>query len=445
MFLVTKFIREKSVFLSRFYSVRVRFAPSPTGHIHLGSLRTALYNYLFCKSHRGKYILRIEDTDQTRVIDGATEHLIDMLKWTGIEFDEGPHIIGSQHGPYIQSQRLHIYQEYSNHLLKTNQAYKCFCSSERLDLLRRQAASRGEVPKYDNRCRHLSQKEMDKKLETNLPYVIRFKLEHYLECWQDAVYGPIHYDVAANEGDVVILKSDGYPTYHFANVVDDHLMNITHVLRGVEWQVSTVKHLLLHKAFNWTPPTYAHLPLLQNKDGKKFSKRQNDTHVEHYKNMGYYPEAVLNILTNSGSGFKVQDTSGMSLPQLIDNFDLSKLHTNSTRVDFDRLADFNRLAIQRRLKCDKSKSELIERLRRILEEKYFQNGSSTTSSSSSLSSSSVLSSTHKTEDFNDDNYLANVLYNTQVIIIIIIIIINIFFNYYQNYNYCYYYYYHVIG
>jgi glutamyl-tRNA synthetase len=243
-----------------------------------------------------------------------------------------------------------------------------------LDLLRKEAAARGEVPKYDNRCRQLTSADVEEKLSSQLPYVVRFKLESHTEPWNDLVYGPISYDVAKIEGDPILMKSDGYPTYHLANVVDDHLMKISHVLRGVEWQVSTTKHILLYKAFDWQPPLFAHLPLLTNKDGKKLSKRQNDVHVEHYKNAGYFPEAILNLLTNMGSGFTVRHTAGMDMQQLTEHFDLSKLNTNSTRVDFDKLVDFNRLHLKQVIAsdCIRRDVNLVTELRQIVLDKLNQ-------------------------------------------------------------------------
>jgi glutamyl-tRNA synthetase len=337
--------------------------------MHLGGLRTALYNYLFARSRNGTFILRIEDTDQTRLVPNAVEALTDMLQWVGINVDEGPRHGGS-YGPYVQSQRLHIYSEQIQRLLENGTAYHCFCTTHRLDLLRKEALARGEIPKYDNRCRHLSTEDVNARLRAGTPSVIRFKLETFKVPWHDAVFGPITYDVAAIEGDPILMKSDGYPTYHFANVVDDHFMQITHVLRGIEWQVSTTKHILLYKAFDWHPPTFGHLPLLTNKEGKKLSKRQNDVHVQQYKNLGYLPEAVLNLLTNMGSGFTVRETAGMNLEELVTHFNLSKLNTNSTRVDFDRIKDFNRLHLQRHLKDSQKTSQLIKDVRQLVKRRF---------------------------------------------------------------------------
>jgi len=351
--------------------IRVRFAPSPTGQLHLGGLRTALYNFLFARSHNGTFILRIEDTDQARLVPGTVESLIQMLEWTGICIDEGPNRGGS-FGPYIQSERLSLYTEQIKTLLESGAAYPCFCTTRRLDLLRRETLARGEVPRYDNRCRHLTRSDAQAKIESGVPHTIRFKLESYTEPWLDLVFGPVTCDIASVEGDPILMKSDGFPTYHFANVIDDHFMNITHVLRGVEWQISTTKHLLLYKAFGWDPPAFGHFPLLTNKDGRKFSKRQNDVHVEHYKNLGYFPEAVLNLVTNIGAGFTVQETAGMDIHQLIAHFDLSKLNTHSAQVHFDRLDSFNQLHLIRQINDETKLPQLINQVRCMMHQRVEQ-------------------------------------------------------------------------
>lgn len=210
----------------------------------MGGLRTSLFNYLFAKAHNGKFILRIEDTDQARKVDGATEQLMRDLEWTGMRADEGPHEYGGDYGPYIQSARLDIYQKHIKKLLETGHAYHCFCSERRLELLRKEAIKSHQVPKYDNRCRHLTPGQIAEKIAKGDKYCIRFKLTDTGESFNDLIYGHFVYYVAQNEGDPVILKADGFPTYHLANVVDDHLMRITHVLRGIEWQISTSKHIM---------------------------------------------------------------------------------------------------------------------------------------------------------------------------------------------------------
>ncbi|VVD02432.1 unnamed protein product [Leptidea sinapis] len=227
--LILNSVRKRRYFSSK---VRVRFAPSPTGYLHLGGLRTALYNYLFAKSQHGMFVLRIEDTDQSRKVEGAVDALINDLSWSGIEYDEGP-IKSGNHGPYVQSERLHIYQEYITKLLDNGSAYKCFCTERRLNILKRDSMKRQQVPKYDNRCRTLTDDAVKEKIISGTPYCIRFKLTSDCQSFEDLIFGGIAYDVSLNEGDPVLMKSDGFPTYHFANVVDDHLMQITHVLRGI--------------------------------------------------------------------------------------------------------------------------------------------------------------------------------------------------------------------
>lgn len=256
--------------------VRVRFAPSPTGKLHIGGLRTAFYNYLFAKKYNGTFLLRIEDTDRDRLKENSIENIIESLKWAGIEPDYGPHKVQPddelQGGPWFQSQRLKFYHKHVQVLLESKHAYRCFCDENRLILLRHNAAKRQEKIGYDGKCRHLSEQTIQKYLREKKPYVIRFKLDDRDIMYNDLTSGKHVSNPGRQEGDFVLIKSDGYPTYHFANVVDDHLMRITHVLRGQEWQLSTAKHIALYEAFNWKYPVFAHLPLICNKDGSKISK-----------------------------------------------------------------------------------------------------------------------------------------------------------------------------
>ncbi|ELT97441.1 hypothetical protein CAPTEDRAFT_170963 [Capitella teleta] len=355
--------------MSTLAPVRVRFAPSPTGQLHLGGLRTALYNFLFARSHGGSFVLRIEDTDQTRLVAGAAEKLQEVLDWAGITVDEGP-LEGGPLGPYRQSERLNIYHEKIKPLLENGSAYRCFCTGRRLDMLRREALQRGETPKYDNKCRHLTEGEREEKLASGAPHVIRFKLEHQEDPWTDLVYGDIVYDVASVEGDPVLIKTDGFPTYHFANVVDDHLMKISHVLRGVEWQTSTPKHLLLYKSFGWTPPAFAHLPLLLNKDGKKLSKRQGDVHVESYINRGYFPEALLSLLTSMGAGFRMNDPAKCKdMNERIRMFDLSCMKPTSSRMDFDKLLHYSQYHLKRKLENKEERAQIVAEVQKLVSRK----------------------------------------------------------------------------
>ncbi|KAK2143957.1 hypothetical protein LSH36_797g01029 [Paralvinella palmiformis] len=363
--------------------VRVRFAPSPTGEIHLGGLRTALYNYLFARANNGTFILRIEDTDQTRLQKGTQEKITDILKWVGITIDEGLYYCftrlqkGTQekitdilkwvgitidegpdnpgdYGPYIQRKK----------------AYRCFCSERRLKMLKKEALLQGETPKYDNNCRHLNDEEIEKKLENNAPFAIRFKLDDFTETWPDLVYGPISYNTATIEGDPVILKSDGFPTYHFANVVDDHFMRITHVLRGQEWLVSTTKHILMYNAFDWSPPQFAHLPLLLGKGNKKLSKRQGDFRIQNFKDHTYFPETILNLLTENGSGFKVKNIVGMNMKELIDNFDLSAMNRHSSHLNVERAMDINKVHLIRKLSDARQRDVMVQQFLEIYQKEH---------------------------------------------------------------------------
>ncbi|KAK7090728.1 nondiscriminating glutamyl-tRNA synthetase EARS2, mitochondrial-like [Littorina saxatilis] len=347
--------------------VRVRFAPSPTGFLHLGGLRTALYNYLFAKSKGGTFVLRIEDTDQSRVVPGALEKLESMLEWTGVIPDEGPSHGGNFH-PYVQSDRLELYQESVKALIKNETAYYCFCTPKRLDLLRRDAVRRGETPRYDNRCRHLQPEEVKDKLAGKAPFTIRLKLEPTPDPWDDMIKGPVSHNVAEIEGDPVLMKSDGFPTYHLANVVDDHHMEVTHVLRGDEWQPSAPKHILLYKAFGWQAPRFAHLPLIVNKDGTKLSKRQGDIHVEHFKEKGYLPEAVVSYVTTIGGGFDC-DTSSLTLKELVQHFQIERVNRHHGRLDQLFLERSNHAHLSRIMESEE-RIQLVTSLRSLLQVAY---------------------------------------------------------------------------
>jgi len=279
--------------------VRTRFAPSPTGYLHVGGLRTALYNYLFAKRNNGKFILRIEDTDRARYVEGATENLISTLKWAGLYFDEGPDV-ESEFAPYLQSERLNIYKEHADYLIKENKAYYCFCSHERLTELRKKLEKEGLQPKYDKHCLNLSKEEIEKKLSDKESYVLRLNVQPNVNIIvDDVIRGRVEFNSDVVD-DQVLIKSDGYPTYHLANVVDDHLMKITHVIRGEEWLSSTPKHILLYDFFGWEKPVFAHLPLLLNPDRSKLSKRQGDVAVEDYRSKGYLKEALINFVALLG-------------------------------------------------------------------------------------------------------------------------------------------------
>ncbi|CAD5118746.1 DgyrCDS7423 [Dimorphilus gyrociliatus] len=353
-------------------NVRVRFAPSPTGFLHLGGLRTALYNYLFAKSRNGKFLLRVEDTDQIRFVPGATEKLIDILNWAGIQIDEGPSI-GGNRGPYIQSERIDLYHHYVNKLIKSGSAYHCFCSPKRLDLLRKEATRRGQTPGYDNKCRNLSRDEIERRKYNSEKFVIRFKVPDEMKPWNDEIFGLMKHNIK-DEGDPVIVKADGFPTYHLANVVDDHLMEITHVLRGVEWQISTPKHIAMFEAFGWTPPHYAHLPLILNKDQTKMSKRQDDVHVEYYKERGYLSDTLIGLLTTGGGGFNTKNPEFMTINELTNKFDMKLIHKKSSRLQMDRLDEIQRFHFGQKLIDVKARETIVSEVRQIITA-HFKNSS----------------------------------------------------------------------
>ena len=345
---------------SRFTSsdVRVRFAPSPTGQLHIGGYRTALYNYLFAKQNNGQFILRLEDTDQERLVPGAAELMEESLEWGHIIPDESP-LKGGQFGPYTQSQRLELYQKCVDILLESGQAYRCFCSERRLELLRREAARNRQMNRYDGRCRHLTKEQIEQKLAENQSFTIRFAMNlDEIVSFEDMIYGPSEQII--QEGDPIIVKTDGFPTYHLANVIDDHYMKISHVFRGYEWHVSTSKHLLLYKAFNWTPPKFGHLPLIINPDGSKLSKRQGDIHVEHYKDQGFYSETITNFAITSGGGFnhEINEDDIREMNELIKSFDISKIKQSFSGLNFDKMGLFNKQVIMK--KIESNTESLIE-------------------------------------------------------------------------------------
>uniref|UniRef100_A0A2K6VU20 Nondiscriminating glutamyl-tRNA synthetase EARS2, mitochondrial n=1 Tax=Onchocerca volvulus TaxID=6282 RepID=A0A2K6VU20_ONCVO len=341
--------------------VRVRFAPSPTGNLHLGGLRTALYNFLFARSQGGKFILRIEDTDQQRLIPGAVQQIEATLDRYKLFRDEGPSSNG-KFGPYLQSQRKEIYRDAVEQLIDSGNAYRCFCTKTRLDMLRREAARRHEIPKYDNHCRGLTEKEVKKKLENGENYAVRFKLKQKEIFFKDQIFGEI---IQKNtEGDFILMKSDSFPTYHLANVVDDHQMRISHVIRGSEWLTSVAKHIQLYQAFGWSPPLWIHLPLLVRSSKKKLSKRDKDAFVEFYDiDRGYLPLAVLNYLCRNGSGIRDFDASKLySLDEMIRKFDVCLIGKRNIMLDQLVLDAYGHKAIQN---ADVEKQLVPEIMRRL--------------------------------------------------------------------------------
>lgn len=320
--------------------IRGRLAPSPTGFLHIGNLRSALFGYLTIKSMGGDFILRIEDTDEKRMVPGALENLVDMLEWSGIGFDESP-LKGGPFAPYIQSERKNIYNKYIKQLLDQDGAYHCFCSPERLTQMREEQQINKKPPRYDRRCRDLSREEVVEKINAKDPYVIRQKmpLSGEVKCF-DELRGEIIVN-AKELDDHVLVKSSGMPTYQFASVVDDHLMEISHVTRGEEWIPSFPKNILLYRAFGWEAPKFIHLPVVLNKEGGgKLSKRQGDVSVEEFRDKGYLPEALINFIALLG-WHPEGDNEILNMPKLIKQFDYKKINSSPAVFDIEKLNYFN--------------------------------------------------------------------------------------------------------
>ncbi len=338
-------------------SVRVRYAPSPTGLQHIGSVRTALFNYFYARSQGGSFILRVEDTDRERYSDEALKDLYDTFDWLGIEWDEGPDT-GGTYGPYVQSERFELYQRYAARLLESDHAYRCYCSSERLQQVReQQQKSKSKYQGYDRHCRSLSETERKKLEAEGASSVVRFKapLEGRTE-FQDILLGRVKRQNEDINPDPVLLKSDGYPTYHLANVVDDHLMEITHILRAQEWLSSGPLHVLLYEAFDWTPPKYCHLPMVLGKDGQKLSKRHGSTSVREFREAGYLPEALLNYVTLIGWSYD-DSREFFSKEELEELFTLDKIRKSPGVFDYKKLEWYNGQYI--RQKSDEELKPLI--------------------------------------------------------------------------------------
>lgn len=324
--------------------VRVRFAPSPTGYVHIGGLRTALYNYLFARNQGGKFILRIEDTDRTRFVEGALENLIKVLNWADLDYDEGVFLEDGKivekgdFGPYIQSERVKqgIYQKYIDQLIEEGKAYYCFCSQERLDNLRNQQKADGLMPKYDGLCRGISLEEAKKRVAAGEPHVVRLKLPANLDIeFNDLIKGKL--SINTNDmDDQVLIKSDGFPTYHFAVVVDDHLMGITHIIRGDEWVSSTPKHVYLYEAFGWEKPTFVHLPTVLGQDKKKLSKRNADVSVEDFLKKGYLKDALINYIALVGWSPE-SNQEILSHDDLIKQFSIDRVSKSGGIFDIKKL------------------------------------------------------------------------------------------------------------
>ncbi len=352
-------------------SYRVRFAPSPTGHVHLGSARTALYDYLIAKKTKGQFILRIEDTDRKRLVEGAEEELIDGLHWLGIDWDEGP-LKGGPYGPYRQSERKEIYQQYAKKLINKERAYYCFCSQERLQKVREETRKQKKLPHYDGLCRNIPLAEAEERIRNGESYVIRFKIpEEGKTIVNDLLRGEITFD-NKNLDDYIIVKSDGWALYHLAATVDDHLMKITHVIRGSEWLPTSPLHHLIWEAFGWEEPTWVHLSIFLKPSGKgKMSKREaaqlsNDGYsifIKDLEELGYMPEAVINWIALMGWSYD-DHTEYFTMDDLIEKFSLKKLNPSPAAINFSKLDHFNKMHIKKL-----SDRELAERIFPYFEKK----------------------------------------------------------------------------
>lgn len=339
--------------------VRVRIAPSPTGDPHVGTAYIGLFNYAFARKHGGKFILRIEDTDQTRSTPESEQMIFRSLRWVGLQWDEGPDI-GGEFGPYRQSERLALYQKAAQTLLDKGEAYHCFCKADRLEALRAAQRAAGQPPGYDRTCRALPPEEAAARLAKGDAAVVRLKVPlSGIVPVRDELRGAIEFNVAEID-DQVLMKSDGFPTYHLANVVDDYEMRITHVIRAEEWISSTPKHVLLYRAFGWQPPQFFHMPLLRNADKSKISKRKNPVSLTYYERAGYLPEAMLNYLAMMG--WTMSDSrEKFSLAEMVEDFSFERISLGGPVFDLAKLTWLNGLYIR-----DMSDTHLLETLRRHL-------------------------------------------------------------------------------
>lgn len=333
-------------------SVRVRFAPSPTGYVHVGNLRTALYDYMFAKKHGGKYVLRVEDTDRTRLVEDATQRLVNVIEWTGIMHDEGVFAKNNEisqegdFGPYVQSERLETYRPYVDQLVESGHAYYCFCSKERLDEVRADNKAKGIFSGYDGHCRNTPLEEAKKRVEAGESFVVRMKMPENRELiFEDLVRGQVKMNTDDSD-DQVILKADGFPTYHMAVVVDDHLMGITHMVRGEEWLPSTPKQIILYEALGWEIPKFVHLPNILNTEKKKLSKRHDSVAVEDFRNKGYLPEALINFLALVGWSPEGEEEI-MTLEEMTEKFSFERVSKSGGVFDVQKLNWMNNQYIRK--------------------------------------------------------------------------------------------------
>jgi glutamyl-tRNA synthetase len=325
--------------MSYFKNVRVRIAPSPTGDPHVGTAYVALFNYIFAKKHGGEFLLRVEDTDQVRAKASSESMIMKSLRWLGLEWDEGPDK-GGPYGPYRQSERTGIYREHAEILVNSGHAYRCFCTAERLDGVRQAQREAGVTTAYDRHCRELTATAVQELLEKQSPYVIRLKMPTTgFTQFTDEIRGVVEIENSRMD-DQVLIKSDGYPTYHLANVVDDHLMKISHVIRAEEWINSTPKHVVLYDSFGWEKPKFAHLPLLRNADKSKISKRKNPVALTYYQRAGILPQALMNFLANMGWSFG-NDVEFFTIQQMMEKFEFKDIHLGGPVFDVVKLTWMN--------------------------------------------------------------------------------------------------------
>ena len=347
-------------------TVRVRFPPAPSGDLHIGNVRTALFNWLFARHHGGAFILRIEDTDRDRVVPGSMERIMEALSWLGLEWDEGPDPSNperslGQHGPYVQSRRLELYREAANQLLANGHAYRCYCSPERLDEMRKEQQRQKLPPKYDRRCRDLSPADIQQIEASGIAPVVRFKTPLDGETrFEDLIRGELKFKNDTLD-DFVLVRADGYPVYHLAHIVDDHSMRITHLMRGDEWFSSTPRHVLVYEALGWKPPYFAHLPMILGPDGARLGKRHGATAVLEFRDRGFLPEALSNFL--GLLGWSLDDhTEIIDRDTFVKHFDLDRVLANPAVFNIEKLTWMNGVYIR-----DLPTDELVERTQPFLE------------------------------------------------------------------------------
>ncbi len=336
-------------------SVRTRIAPSPTGIAHVGTAYMALFNYAFAKKHGGQFVVRIEDTDRLRFVEGAEQVIYDSLKWLGIPHNEGPDVDGP-YAPYRQSERLPVYKKYAEELIAKGHAYYCFCTPQELETMRNEQQKQGKVPMYDGRCKHLDLAAATQRAKTE-KHVIRLNMPDVGKTsWEDLIRGHVEFENAMVD-DQVLMKSDGFPTYHLAVVIDDHLMKISHVMRGEEWISSTPKHIVLYEMFGWEKPQFAHMPLLRNTDHSKLSKRKNDVSIVSYMQKGYLPQALMNFLCLLGWSHP-EEKDIFSIDEFIEVFTIERMQKTGPIFDFNKLNWMNGVYIREKLNDEELKIEL---------------------------------------------------------------------------------------